>query len=258
MVFATVCIGEDRRSDTMHLLHDLRNLDYKVFLYTNIDFDFEKFQFSNIHVIKTEEQIWHDFQRFIAIKTAFELTNDEFVYYLDCDSRFFNFRDEKFDKTKFEQLIASKYFDIMTPHEMDPTFRQLGPPDPNEFKEIRQYHFGFDSVIEYFKSRNPNYEQDILKGSPLETVLLFRRSNNMMLFLEELLTFSKLLIYEEEKFERKHIAPGCGFAIRLLSGVYGLNIVVDNISCHFFKGNFLREVFPFNFKIRKQDKIFDK
>jgi hypothetical protein len=256
MVFATVCIGEDRRSDTMHLLHDLRNLDYKVFLYTNIDFDFERFQFSNVHVIKTEEKVWNDFQRFIPIKTAFELTNDEFVYYLDCDSRFFNFRDEKFDKNKFEQLLVSKNFDIMSPHELDPVITQLNPPNPNEDKNIRQYHFGFESVIQYLKSKNLNYDNDVLRGSPLETVLLFRKSDKMILFLEELLNFSKLLIHEEEKIGRKHVAPGCGFAMRLLSGVYGLNIVINGIVCHFFKGNFLREVFPFNFKIWKEEKIF--
>jgi len=101
MIFVTVCIGEERRIDTMHLLNDLRNLDYKVYLLTNINFDLEKFQFYNVVILKSESDSWSDFDRFKVIKHALLNENDDYIYYLDCDSRFFNFRNEKFDKNKF-------------------------------------------------------------------------------------------------------------------------------------------------------------
>ena len=107
MIFVTICIGEERRNDTMHLLNDLRNLDYKVYLLTNIEFDIQKFQFYNVKIVKLDVDSWNDFQRFQIIKTAFLNETDEYVYYLDSDSRFFNFRNEKFDKEKFENLLST-------------------------------------------------------------------------------------------------------------------------------------------------------
>ena len=131
MIFVTICIGEERRNDTMHLLNDLRNLDYKVYLLTNIEFDIQKFQFYNVKIVKLDVDSWNDFQRFQIIKTAFLNETDEYVYYLDSDSRFFNFRNEKFDKEKFENLLSTIDFDIMCPWFLDPIKTQLIPPNIN-------------------------------------------------------------------------------------------------------------------------------
>ena len=53
--FTTVCIGEERRSETMNLLNDLRNLNFKTYILTNIDFDLEKYQFENVILIKNKQ-----------------------------------------------------------------------------------------------------------------------------------------------------------------------------------------------------------
>ena len=74
-----------------HLLNDLRNLDYSCFLLTNLELNLENFQFYNVNIIKTETTFYHDFLRYELILNIFEHTNDSEIYYLDCDSRFFDF-----------------------------------------------------------------------------------------------------------------------------------------------------------------------
>ena len=46
MIFATVCIGPDRITETLHLLNDLRNINSSVYMVTdqNIDFNFYQFK----------------------------------------------------------------------------------------------------------------------------------------------------------------------------------------------------------------------
>jgi len=256
MIFVTICIGEERRNDTMHLLNDLRNLDYKVYLLTNIEFDIQKFQFYNVKIVKLDINSWNDFQRFQIIKTAFLNETDEYVYYLDSDSRFFNFRNEKFDKEKFENLLSTIDFDIMCPWFLDPIKTQLIPPNINDNINYRNFKFGFNSLIEYFKTKNKNYYEDIEKYSPLETLLIFKRSDRMMSFLDEMLIIVDKLIVEEKKIGRIYLASGCGFAMRMMCSVYNINIITNKIVYHFFKGNFLKEVFLFDSIIDRNETIF--
>lgn len=257
MTFATVCIGEERRSDLMHLLNDIRNIDHEIFVLTNIDLHLEHFQFSNVIVKKINTNYWTDFQRFEIIKKAMQESAHEYIYYLDCDSRFINFRSEKFDAILFEKLLSKLDFDIICPLFLTECRNQLMKPEKDENKNNRGFTFGYDSVIEYLKNKNKNYEIDIFNRAPLETLLIFKKSEKVENYLNELLNFSKILINEELQSGRKHIAPACGFAMAALQNVFNIKIIENSIVYHFFKGNFLREVFPFNFKINKEEVVFN-
>jgi hypothetical protein len=257
MIFITLCYGEDRRSDVMHLLNDLRNLDYKVYLMTNLDFDLNKFEFDNVILFKTDNQMWNDFEKFNVIKQALLTENEEYFYFLDADTRFFNFRNEKFDKDKFEKLISTYDFDIMCSWFNDSIKTQLLPPDINENKKIRNFKFGFDFLIQYFKDKNPNYDMDIEKGSFLEGILIFKKSDKMLAYIDEMLNIFNILSEEERKFGREQLGVASGFAMSLMSSVYNINVVKNQVVYHFFKPNFLRELFPFNFRINKEEKIFN-
>ena len=94
--FVTVCIGENRRMETMHLLNDIRNLNLPIYLLTNLDFELERFQFDNVITITNDVDHWTDYERF---KVILKSLNDgyDYVYYLDCDSRFIDFRKEKYN-----------------------------------------------------------------------------------------------------------------------------------------------------------------
>lgn len=256
MIFATVCIGEQRRPDLMHLLNDIRNIDHKIFVLTNIDLHLDHFQFSNVIQKKIDVDYWTDFQRFEIIKKALQEGGHEYVYYMDCDSRFINFRSEKFQAVAFEELLSKADFDIMCPLFLTECRNQLVKPTDDENKNNRGFTFGYDSVVNYLKSKNQNYEMDVLNKAPLETLLIFRKSDKIEDYLDELMNFSKILIKEEVRSGRKHIAPACGFAMAMLQNVFNIKIIENSIVYHFFKGNFLREVFPFNFKIDIEDKVF--
>jgi hypothetical protein len=257
MIFVTVCIGEERRSDLMHLLNDLRNLDYNCFILTNLDLELDRFQFENAIVKKTNRKNWTDYQRFEIIKSSLEETNEKYIYWLDCDSRFVNFRNEKFDKEKFEATLDKFDFDMMCPFFLESVKNQLGEPEENENKSIRNFKFGYDSVNCYFKNINPNYEKDLELSSPLETCILFKRSEKLINYMDELINFSMILEKEDIKNKREHLACSCGFAMRMLQGTFDIKIIDSPVVHHFFKGNFLKEVFPFNFKIDKNMRILD-
>lgn len=256
MVFAVVCFGEDRRHETMHLLHDLRNLGQKVYLLTNIDMHLSHFQFNNVIELKSYEEKWNDFQRFLVIKYAFEHSGENYVYYLDSDSRFFNYRDEKFDMEKFYTLLDNTNFDVMSSCFLEPIKTQLVPPNPDENKDIRNFTFGHQSIIDYFKSKDPNYDTIINYKQPLETVLIFKRSEKMFSYINDMIETMHLLKSEDEKFGRKHLACACGFAMTYMSHVHNINIVTSKIVYHFFKGNFTKEVFPFNRQVNLTEKLF--
>lgn len=256
MVFAIVCFGEERRYETMHLLHDLRNLGQKVYLLTNIDMRLSDFQFNNVIELKSGETQWNDFQRFIVIKYAFEHSGEEYVYYLDADSRFFDFRLEKFDNEKFHNLLDNTSFDIICSIFLDPIKTQMVTPNPNENKDIRNFTFGHDSIIDYFKLKDQNYTEIINQRQPLETVLIFRKSDKMTKFLNDMLEVMNLLIMEDKKIGRKHLACACGFAMTYISHVHKIEIISNKLVHHFFKGNFTKEVFLFNRPIQINERIF--
>jgi len=257
MIFASVCIGSDRVTETLHLLNDIRNIDSKLFLLTDQNIDFNFYQFNNVVPIKTDNP-WTDFERFFAIKKAFEDTDSKYVYYVDSDSRFFNGRVEKYNEEKFLKLLDTIDFDIMSGWTLDPTKLQLEPPNLNENKDIRNFKFGFDELLNYFKAKDSNFDNLKELGTPLETVLIFKRSEKMLRYIDDLLYVRALLIKEETKIERKIKASACGFAMRMLQGAHNINIVQNKLVYHYFKGNFLREVFPFNFRIECHEKIYNE
>jgi len=255
MIFSSVCIGEDRVTETLHLLNDLRNIDSSIYLLTDQDINYDFYQFSNVIPIKTTHA-WTDFERFISIKKAFLETDAKYVYYVDSDSRFFNCYKEKFNKEKFINLLDTIDFDILCSWTLDPVRLQLEAPNLNEDKGIRNYKFGFDPLIQFFKQKDPNCDSLLDAGTPLETVLIFKRSEKMIEYLNDLLEVRRILLQEEEKIDRKIKAPCCGFAMRMLQNAHNIKIVRNSIVCHFFKGNFLREVFPFNFNIDYNERIY--
>lgn len=257
MVFATVCIGQDRRAELMHLLNDIRNLDCKIFVLTNMDLNLNHFQFFNVIEKKINTNQWNDFQRFEIIEFALsQIEEGEYVYYLDSDSRFIDCRTEKFDLLKFKKRLSAENFDIMCPLFLAQVKDQLAKPDENEDKNIRGFKFGYEPVIEYFKKINNNYDADLFNKAPLETLLIFKRTEKMIQYLNELINFSHILIDQEFKNQRRLPAPACGFAMAMLKNVFEINIIESALVYHFFKGNFLKEVFPFNFKMDANEKVF--
>lgn len=256
MIFATVCIGEDRRSDLYHLLNDLRNLSFKVYVLTNINIDTINFQFENIVIIKTDLNFYHDFYRYQLVKTIFENENTDYVYYLDCDARFIDFRNEKFNNEKFIKLIESKKFDILNAWMCDNVKLFFEKPDVNENKNIRQFKYGYEILKTWFEENYPNYNNLMHLNNTWEGHLIFKKSEKLNIFLTKIIDIGNLLIDADIANNRKEIACTSSALITLLSNLVGLDLKTDKITHHFFKCNFLREIFPFNFKIDKNEKIF--
>lgn len=252
--FVTVCIGENRRMETMHLLNDIRNLNLPIYLLTNLNFELERFQFDNVTTITNDVDYWTDYERF---KVILKSLNDgyDYVYYLDCDSRFIDFRKEKFNTEGFVKHLDSQNFDIMCSWTTDPIRSQLDTPNPGEDKSIRNFKFGHEKVINYLITKYPNYKDFLDMTSPLEGVLIFKNNSKTKQFCQEVLMFYDVLRQEDIKFGRQNLALGGGLALRLFSSLLNLNLIAHPISYHFFKPNFDKEVFPFNFIINKDEKI---
>lgn len=255
MIFAIISMGEDRRYETMHLLNDLRNLNHTVYLLSNIDFHLDHFQFNNVKLFKTSKNDWDDFERFHIIKRAIVDTED-YVYYLDSDSRFFDLRNEKYSKLNFIDKLNSLDFDIMCSWWLDPIEKQLEKPDPEENKNIRNFKFGHDNIINYIKNKTSNYYDDIIKNpTPLESLLIFRKNNKILYFIDEMISIQNILIEEDTRINRIHKAAACGFAMGCMSNKYDIKIISNPLVYHYFKANFTKEVFPFNFNIDINEKI---
>lgn len=112
MVFVTVAIGEDRRSTLLHLLNDMRNVGEIIYVLTDLKVDLDYYFFDNVVLVPTEKD-WSTFRELELIKHIFTTTNETLVYKLDLDSRLFDFREEKYDKTKFADLLNSMNFDVL-------------------------------------------------------------------------------------------------------------------------------------------------
>lgn len=256
MVFAIVCVNEERRSDVFHLLNDLRNLDYSCFLLTNLELNLENFQFYNVNVIKTETTFYHDFLRYELILNIFEHTNDSEIYYLDCDSRFFDFRGEKFDKEKFHNTIKNMNFEILTANFNTSIKYFFEKPKPDENKDVRQFSYGYNSLIQYLKIYHPSFENLMDIPDCWEGHLIFRKTDKVMSFLRNMIEIGEILIREDIINKRKEIACSSAAMISLLCETMSLDIKKHDITHHFFKANFLKELFPYNQKINVNEKIF--
>lgn len=256
MVFATTCFGNERRNDTLHLLNDIRNLGYDVFVITNIELHLEYFQFNNVKIIKVDTPYYHDFFRYELILEIFKNTNEELIYYLDCDSRFFDFRLEKFKKEKFESLIISKDFEILSAWLEGSVKEFFESPVNDENKKIRQFKYGYSNLIKFMLINYPNYNDYFNLPNCWEGHLIFKKTEKVLKFLEEIIKIGNILIEEDIKNNREHIACTSSSLISLLSEMLDINLKMDSITHHFFKANFLKEIFPYNYKIDINEKVF--
>lgn len=259
MIFATVAIGENTRNDLMHLLNDIRNIDQRIYVYTDLEIDLNKFQFYNVTLIKTDQK-WTDFRRFELYNYIFKNTDENLIYYMDCDSRFFNFRHEKYDQTKFENLINSINFDIMSSWELGDVVNvkwHLQSPTEGENKFKRNYTHGHVELINYLKSRIHNYEDQLEKVVYLESVLLIKKSEKIISYFDELITIGELIKKCDENIGRHHVAHGCGFCMSLFSEKYDINIIKNFAVANFFKPNFLNEIFLWGSCMEKTFKILN-
>jgi hypothetical protein len=256
MIFATACFGEDRREDTLHFLNDIRNLNFKVYVITNIELNLDFFQYDNVTVIKVNTPYYQDFFRYQLILDIFNTTEDDMVYYLDSDSRFINFRNEKFDNDKFLNLMKNKNFDIITSWMTDSVSYFFESPEVGENKDIRQFKYGYDSLHKFMSSNYPNYQEFFNLPNSWEGHLMFKKNDKVINFLTEMIKIGNILIDEDIKNNRNHIACCSSSLITLIAKFLDLNLIQDPIVHHFFKANFLKEVFPFNFIVYKDEKVF--
>jgi hypothetical protein len=257
IVFATVAIGKDRKDDLLHLLNDIRNLNQTIYVLTDIEIDLKYYQFNNVVLIKGSEE-WTCFKKFSLIKHIFETTEYDYVYYLDCDTRFFDFREEKFDYQLFEKTIQSINFDLLYSWGLGDTVNiqyHLRPPMEKENKNIRNHTRGHKKILSYLQDKLPNYEEVIKKETILEGTLVFKKTDNILRYLDELIYFGELLRLEDEAIGRKHKANGSGFALALFADFYNINLVKDYIVCHFFKANFLKEVMLWGMNMSVKEKV---
>jgi hypothetical protein len=254
--FITTCFGEECRTPTMHLLQDLRNLNYKVYLHTNLLFNLDHLQFYNVEIISSDRPDWTCFEKFKGINYALKNSEKNYIYYLDCDSRFFDTRNVKYCTEKFSNVLDTKDFDIMLSWFLSPINRQLIEPDVDENKDIRNFKYGYPEFIYFLKNKIPDYEKNILLDSPLEGAMIFRKNTKTLEFTENMIEIQKILEDIEEKHNRKLKAQSSGFCMPLVAAINSLKLIKDPTVYHFFKPNFLREVFPFNWSINKEENLY--
>ena len=262
MVFATLAISTDDRikSNLMHLLNDFRNINEKVYVLTNMDIDLDYYCFDNVFLVKTDKE-WTDYSRFELIKYIFENTEETLVYFMDSDARLFDFREEKYDSKKFEDLIRSKDFDLIVPWGLGYTINiewHLRTPEIDENKDVRNYTFGHERIISYLKNKLPNYNNEIKKQVYLESILLFKKSEKMMHYLNELIEFGNILKEEDEKINRRHKAISTSVGLSIFENFCNIKIIIDFSICHFFKPNYLTEVFLWKSNMQKSLKIYNE
>ena len=112
IVFAITAKGERVRSDLFHLLNDLRNLDLPAVVLTDLSIDLDYRRYDNVQLVECKNK-WSDFDKHVVVKHAFNHTDADYVYSLDADSRFINYRSEKFNIKSFLTLLNSISFDIL-------------------------------------------------------------------------------------------------------------------------------------------------
>ncbi len=260
IVFAITAKGEKVRNDLLHLLNDLRNLDLPVIVLTDLSIDLDYLRYDNVQLVECKEK-WSDFDKHVIVKYAFNNTDAEYVYSLDADSRFINYRPEKFNKQSFLTLLDSISFDILCSWDLGEKVNaewHLQPFDPKEYRESgkRYFNYGFDSVIEFLRDDLPNYEKSIKESNPhlpLENAMIFRRSLKLFEYLDNLLKLNKIIVKEHELCGRD-TGPVTGFAMALYVDKYDINIHISPIACQFFSPNFVNEMplwnlYPKNYTI---------
>ena len=258
LVFCTVCIGESRLGDLLHLLNDMKNLNETIYVLTDINLNFfEKYEFYNVKFIQSKNSDWDCFAKFELIQHILNNTNSTYIYYLDCDSRLINCYNIKYNHNLFVNLLNNISFDIMTSWTLDSISQQLQEPDIHENKNIRNFKFGHPNLITYLKSKLINYNETIKLSGILEGILIFNNKDNQLYpYISEMLNIRNIIRTEDDKIQRTHKACASGFAFPLVSAMFNRHLEKNNIVYHFFKPNFTKEVFPFNWKIDVNANIF--
>jgi hypothetical protein len=260
MVFATVAIGEERISTLLHLLNDMRNVGEKIYVLTNLEVDLDFYFFDNVVLVKTEKD-WSTFRELELIRDIFLTTDETVVYKLDLDSRLFDFRHEKYNKQKFAKLIDSINFDVLYSWSLGSAVNarwHLRPPEENENKDVRNYTYGHPEVISHLKKKLPCYEDLLDKESILESVLIFKRGENVINFLTEVAEVGELIETCDKKIGRKHWAHSSGFVMGMYADYFNINFVKSDLTYHYFKPNFLTEVFLWRWNMSKEVKLYNE
>lgn len=260
MVFATVAIGEERRATLLHLLNDMRNVGEKIYVLTNLEVDLDFYFFDNVVLVKTEKD-WSTFRELELIREIFQTTDETVVYKLDLDSRLFDFRNEKYNKQKFAKLIDSKNFDVLYSWSLGNAVNvrwHLRPPEDGENKDVRNYTYGHPEVISHLKSKLSNYEELLDKESILESVLIFKKSEKVISFLNEVIAVGELIESCDKNIGRKHWAHSSGFVMGMFLDHFNLNFVKSELTYHYFKPNFLTEVFLWRWNMSKEIKLYNE
>ena len=260
IVFTITAKGEKIRGDLLHLLNDLRNLDLPVFVLTDLSIDLDYLRYDNVQLVECKKK-WSCFDKLTIAKHAFNNTDVDYVYSLDADSRFVNYRTEKFNKQSFLTLLDSISFDVLCSWDLGEKTNaewHLKSVDPNELREPgrRYYNYGFDSVIEFLRDDLPNYNKSIKESNPhlpLENVMIFKRSLKLFDYMDNLLKLNKIIVKEHSLCGRD-TGPVSGFAMALYVDKYDINIHISPIACQFFSPNFVNEMplwnsYPKNFNI---------
>jgi hypothetical protein len=249
IIFSIVAKGKERKADLLHLLNDLRNLKFKVYVLTDLDIDFKYYLFNNVTIVK-DTNTWSCFDRYKITNHVFDVTDTSYVYNIDCDCRFTDYRNIPYNRYKFIDLLDSINFDILFSWDLgEPTGPEwhLRSVDEDEYRPIppiRYYNYGFDSVIEFLKQDLPNYKQSLKETSPacpLESVLIFRRSNQVQNFILNLQKLGDMILVEHKKCGRIS-GPVSSFAMALYVDKYNINMLQSPIVCHHFWSNFLNEI----------------
>tara|TARA_R110002167_G_scaffold56637_1_gene160751 strand:- start:1604 stop:2404 length:801 start_codon:yes stop_codon:yes gene_type:complete len=260
IVFTITAKGEKIRGDLLHLLNDLRNLDLPVFVLTDLSIDLDYLRYDNVQLVECKKK-WSDFDKLTISKHAFNNTDAEYVYSLDADSRFVNYRPEKFNKQSFLTLLDSISFDVLCSWDLGEKTNaewHLRPVNPNEHREtgMRYYNYGFDSVIKFLRNDLPNYNKSIKESNPhlpLENAMIFKRSLKIFKYIDNLLKLNEIIVKEHNLCGRD-TGPVAGFALSLYKDKYNMNIHISPIACQFFSPNFVNEMplwnsYPKNFNI---------
>jgi predicted RNase H-like HicB family nuclease len=150
-----------------------------------------------------------------------------------------------FDRDIYTEKIITKLFINST--EDIVTFGE-SPEDANN---------NCNSIIEHLKNKLTNYDELLEKESILESVLIFKKSNSIISFLNEVIEVGELIEKNDKKIGRKHWAHSSGFVMGMFIDLFKLNFVKSELTYHYFKPNFLTEVFLWRWNMGKDIKIYN-
>lgn len=262
MVFAIVSLGIHTKPDLLNLLNDLRNINEHAFVLINYDLDLNFYHFTNVTLIKTEDKNWTCFKRYFLLEYIFTHTDHQLLYVLDCDSRYVDFRDSKYNRENYINLMNKIDFDLMYtwdlkgPNGVNSVGSHLQPPSIGENKDVRQFQFGHKEVLDYLNNKIPNLLEYFDLGTPLESALMVKRSDNVISFLNSLIEFGNVVEQADKSFGRIHCACSSSYAISLFGNFHNIKLNKNFIPGHYFKPNFTKEMYLWGMNMNPNFKIY--